>query len=443
MIKRATCKTWAEWFEKHEGVRISEDTIRNKLKVISKIGVDGRDRLKRVLRNAYYSEFAVREACADLLRPLPQADESDFFELEGVRYGSRLAWSRELGISNQTIARHLGSGTIVPVEGRDAGGRIFDFYPEPAVRAACANLLRSLPQADEKGFFSLDGICFGTAFAWSHKLGISRQSVERRIQASSVSPVEGKDSLGRIHDFYPESAVRAACTDLLKPLPKTEKSGFFVVDGIRHGTVGAWSRELRVSSSAVTYRLRTVSVVSAKGKGSQGRILDYYSEPAVREACSDFFGELPQGDESGFFEIGGIRHGTISAWSRELEISQNSIASRLSSSGTDPCLGRTKSGQLHDFFPEAVLRQACADLLGLSLPVCGSDGFVMINGIHHGTRWALARFLGVSTPTIRSRLASSGIAPVAGKSNQGKLVDLYPEPSVREACAELLAKKKK
>ena len=44
MIKRATCQTWAEYFERHEGVRISHATIRDRLEKAGIVGEDGRSK---------------------------------------------------------------------------------------------------------------------------------------------------------------------------------------------------------------------------------------------------------------------------------------------------------------------------------------------------------------------------------------------------------------
>ncbi|MBI5422221.1 hypothetical protein HZA44_03750 [Candidatus Peregrinibacteria bacterium] len=287
MIKRATVTTWAEWFEKHEGVRISNFTIRTKLKETGRVGETARNKIGRLLRNAYFSEQDVRASCADLLRPLPQADENGFFVLGGVRHGSVGCWSLDLGISEAAISSHLRFVSVQPVRGKDRSGRITDFYPEPAVRSACADLLRPLPQADESGFVILDGVRHGTIANWFHELGFSQRAVTGRLIFSSVTSVRGKDRSGRITDFYPEPAVRSACADLFQEMPQVDDSGFLVRDGVRHGTAFTWSRELGISHNTIVSRFRSTQKQTVIGKGSDGRLRDFYSEPAVREACAD------------------------------------------------------------------------------------------------------------------------------------------------------------
>jgi hypothetical protein len=437
MIRYATCTTWAEWFEKHEGVRVSDVTIRNKLKEAGEIGRSARNRVGRLLKDAYFSEQAVRVACADLLRPLLQADESGFFVLNEIRYGTSFAWSKELGVSARSIFLRLNSASETSMMGKGSGGQIQKFYSEPSVRAVCSDLLRPMPQADRAGFFVVGGIRHGTIKAWSRELGLSTNAFVHRLSASSVTSMVGKDSSGQIQDFYPEPTVIETCAGLLKPVPRAEKSGFFLSNDIRYGTARAWSRELGLSEITVASRLRSASIVSMRGKDYNSHLQDFFPESSVYRACGNLLHPRLGADKSGFFILNNVRYGTKESWSRELNVSMRAIDRRLDMESIESVEGKSFMGHVFDFYPEPAVRAVCADLLGL-FPQCDDQGFVGIGNIRHGTKESLARLLGISPTSIRSRLASSSLASVLGKNKSGHLVDLWPEPLVRKLCADLL-----
>ena len=360
MIRRATVNTWAKYFEKHEGVRVSGETIRRKLRVGGKIGETARNKVGSLLRGAYFSEQDVRSACADLLRPMAQANEFSFIVLDSFRYGTVFAWSEELGLSTATIKSRLNSANAIPIKGKNNQGNLRDFYPEPAVRAACADLLRPMPEGDGAGFVMVNGVRHGTMNAWALELSIPKTSVFRHLTLATMVTVRGKDSKGKPCNFYPEPAVRAACVDLDPHMLKTDKSGFLDLAGVRHGTAFAWSRELGISQQPVANRINSVKSAIDE-KGPDGRKRKFYPEPAVREACADLLRPMPQADGKGFFSLDGIRHASISVWARELGIHPNTIAKRL---GALPSVeGRDSAGSVRDFYPKPAVRAACADLL--------------------------------------------------------------------------------
>jgi hypothetical protein len=116
---------------------------------------------------------------------------------------------------------------------------------------------------------------------------VNKTTIRSRLRSARVTSIGGKDRVGRPKNFYPEPAVCAACADLLQPIPKADKSGFFVQNNIRHGTICAWFNELGLSQRAITRRLRTLSITPVIGKDSSGQIQSFYPEPAVRELCKD------------------------------------------------------------------------------------------------------------------------------------------------------------
>ncbi|MBI5421825.1 hypothetical protein HZA44_01675 [Candidatus Peregrinibacteria bacterium] len=367
MIKRATCITWAKWFEKHEGVRISDVTIRNRLKVARKIGAEGRDRMRHVLDKSYFSEADVREVCADLLESgLVQVSPDGFVDIDLIRHRTISALVRLLGISQPTIKFRIKSSGLKPVCGKGRSGRPCNLYSELEVRKLCANLLEpNLIVVDSGGLAMVEGVCHGTIPALARLLGVSIKVIKFRILSSGIKAIHGKDSMGHPGELYPEPAVRELCADRLNPgLIQIGDDGFVEIGGIRHGTKESFARRFKISASTIALRLASSGLVSVKGRNVTGNLVDLFPEPEIRKLCDDLLNpELVRFIPSSFIEINGINHGTIKMFSLMLGISRATIKSRLGISGTKPVCGRDSHGNLCDLYPEPAVREACKDLL--------------------------------------------------------------------------------
>jgi hypothetical protein len=360
------------------------------------------------------------------------------------RYATPEAWAEwfkkneKICISASAIRKR-----ILKIEGfgkkmRSVNGHKCEFFPEKLIRQLCANLLLPLPLADKDGFIEIGGVRHGTANSFAHLFGAHKGAIISHIRSAEISPVRGRTVLGRVRDYYPEPKIRKLCADLLAPLPEADKSGFITVSGVRHGTVCAFARLLGVSQKAVGLRIQSEVLEPLKGKMRGGQVQDFYPEPRIRELCADLLAPLPEADKSGFITVNGVHHGTIAAFIRLLGVERETITSRIRSADIIPDRGKMVDGNVYDFYPEPRIRELCADLLDPNLVQCGSDGFVDIQGIRHGTAKSLARLLGVSRSTIVSRVRSSGLSPVHGKDKVGHLADLWPEPVVRKLCADLV-----
>ena len=128
-----TKKGWADF------LNVTHKVIDNKFKKLSAKGVKGKSQNGNI--HLYYSEDDICEICADLLQDLPCSDDLGFFEKDGIRYGTREALGRLLKVSPASIGNRVKSFDIQSIRGRSKMGGEHDFYPEPAVCEACADLL--------------------------------------------------------------------------------------------------------------------------------------------------------------------------------------------------------------------------------------------------------------------------------------------------------------
>lgn len=119
---------------------ISTTTIRSYVKKFQIKPIKGKDVICRIAD--FYSEEDIMSICSKHIElELTQADETNFFEKNGKKYGTMEAWGRILPISRCSVWRHVKKSKIKSVQGKDSTGRIRAFYSESDVRSACSDLL--------------------------------------------------------------------------------------------------------------------------------------------------------------------------------------------------------------------------------------------------------------------------------------------------------------
>jgi len=415
-------------------LKVDGTTIYCHLRNSNVVPIHGKDSQGKLC--CFYPELEILKLCADVVAPLPVADQSGFIEVGGIRYGTIPALARSIGICAPTVTRYLERSNVSPIRAKDCQGKPCNFFSEPDVRKLCAEFLATIPMADEDGFIEVESVRHSTIGVLARVLGIGQRTVCRHIYRSTLTPVKGRDRTGRFYDFYPEPAVHALFDHLLI-LPVADKSGFLMVDSVLHGTIESLARLLGISTPTILSRIRGPGVVSVRGRAVSGNACDFYPEPAIRELCGSILALMPQAGADGFAEVDGVRHGTVYALTQSLGISRTFLRRRLGGAALVPIKGKDKGGNITDFYAEPAVRELCADHLA-PLPVADESGFVLVNDVRYGGVSAFGDLLGLSGTTVSSRLGESGIVPIRGKSKKGQLSDFYPEPAVREACADLL-----
>jgi AraC-like DNA-binding protein len=370
-------------------------------------------------------------------------------ELE--KYGTITAWSREFGISDTTLKKYFeGSESREDgIRGRDRSNRIRIYYAESVVRRRCEGILKELPQADNKGFFILDGIRYGTKHAWASILAITPRTIGMRLQ--EMKGMTGRAIGGQEipNGFYPEDVIRERCSDLLGNAPRADSTGFFkyIVEGVqeRFGTVAAWAREYEgiLSEPALAIKLKKT------GKGITGITENnvaiqkgFFPEQVVRDICEPFR-NIPKANAEGIivFPESTEHFGTRCAWARLLGISERLLTRRLKSH--TGITGRDATGPLHEhgYFAESLVRKVCADLL--TTPQADSSNIFFLerpdgSKERYGTPYSWSKLLPISASAIAKRLRDSqGITAI---NANGTIVPngFFSESTVRKECANLL-----
>jgi hypothetical protein len=361
-----------------------------------------------------------------------------------VRYSTAENWAKYfketegIQISGITIRQKLKQAEIIGKSARDKLKRKlkFLFYSEADVRSACNDLLQNIPQADESGFFVKEGKKYSTLRSWSKVFGLSDSTICSRIQINNPPSIKGKVKGGQIYEFYSELSIRKICADLIQPLPKADKNGFFEQDGERCGTIGSWSKMFGMSDMPITTRLKKFPQDSIKGKDNGGNVHDFYPESVIRQICADLLQSIPEADEKGFFEQEGQKYGTTGTLAKALDISEATICSRIQIHTPSSIKGKMK-GAICEFYSESILRQLCSDLIQ-PLPRADANGFFEQDGERCGTIGSWSKALGISAPSISSRIQIHNPPSIKGKVKCGQIYEFYSELSIREICSDLL-----
>jgi hypothetical protein len=437
MIERyATVTAWAEWFKKHEGVRISNVTIRNRLRGILAKFKGGKDNQGRIFPQ--FSEVDVRRSCEDLLvAGRIQVDADGLVGIDGVRHGSVFSLSRLIGVSCPTIFSRLPASGLAPIKGRDTMGKHIDLYSEPAVRDLCGDLLNlDLIQVGDDGFVEVGNILHGTIPALARLYSMTPKIIRRKTLSSSLVPVQGKAKGGQLIEIWPEPAVRALCRVLLSPdLVQVGDGGFGVVDDIPYAPIKTMAKKMGLSKETISEVVNKAGIGFIRGRLKQGNICKLYPVEKVKELCAGRT-SLPQADKNNFFVKDGMRLGTINALAKRIGLSYPTIVRVIEQNSIGPTKGREKTGHMIDFYPEGTVRNLCAKYFGL-IPLLAS-GFVEIEKIKYGTIPAFAKKFCLSETTIIKHMKANPVLSIKARLSSGHLIDIFPEPSIRQICADLI-----
>jgi len=212
----------------------------------------------------------------------------------------------------------------------------------------------------------------------------------------------------------------------------------------RYATIGTWTelfcREGKtISENSVRNRLNECCVQAITGRSAVGRLMrnGFYAESDVRKACADLLQDIPQADEGGFFEEGGVIFCSMIALSRMFGISSSAIGSRILAAKLQPKRAKDAWGRVQDFYPLNEVERLCADLTE-ELPQADENGVIEIDGKVFATKNGLAGLLDISEGLVRARIKENKIQSIRGKTIHGPIFSFYSLSEVEQCCHDLL-----
>jgi len=358
--------------------------------------------------------------------------QTDGPEME--RYGTAWRWSVEFNLARQTIEKRLNH--IRGLLGKATSGNLNIYYSESEVRKACADILRSLPEADEEGFFTdMEGKRYGTTNAWAKEFDLVGTTVATFLKDAESIP--GRNAAGNTVCFYEEKLVRTAVERLLLECPTANKEGFFEVAGKKFGTVRAWAKVLGISAGTIRKYLGDNKGIT--GKHHAGKILEnlFYEEETLRSACNHLIKDIPKADKKGFVTLGEIRYGSIGAWEKETSLGRNilgTLFADIPAITARDSMGRIVEGT---FYPETALKTHLEERK--TIFVSDEEGAVKVTEndqeIRYKTISAWALELDVTNRVLKNAL--KGKSFVKGIDAAGCIRLFYSEQIVRDYIREM------
>lgn len=127
------------------------------------------------------------------------------------RYGSMSTWSRETGISRDTISKYIEGAPFVI--GKTSEGVRTEFFAESVFRERYKHLLADVPEADDYGFFEKQTdtgelLRYGTKLAWAQLLQVSQTTIQYHLK--DKQGIDGKNRVGGLEKggFFSEEDLK-------------------------------------------------------------------------------------------------------------------------------------------------------------------------------------------------------------------------------------------
>lgn len=439
---------------------VSQGELSRRVKEVR--GMDGRASTGKLHINSFFRQKDIEPLIADLKADLPDLDENGMcIQLtdEGpVRYSTLKGWAKELTLSRPTLRRYLEDAPSISV--RNKSRAAVTVYAEQIVREACAHLLPDMPRAGKDDAIRVPSnsgeIVYRTLGGWESVYPLTQSLITSLSQ--SVTPLQGKDVLGRICKYYAETDVKALLTlnngKGLVEIDEEEKTVYN--DGDKPttwGTVNYWATVFGISANSIYRKISNSSVPYILGykKGSNSH-KKLYEEKALREALNkEELDELPMVDEQGFATVataeGVETYGSIQSWAVKLQIAPawlynhlrecKSIAGR--SHENIRLEHRLYSQKDIDAAHKKILLPEQRELMKLSDQERQQkiDSLNMeLLGEQCLTCSAWADELNLSPKMVQNRLTT--LEALQGLDKRGLPADVYPRSAVLKACADIM-----
>ncbi len=237
---------------------------------------------------------------------------------------------------------------------------------------------------------------YGHLNAWKRELGISREAIETRLKG--IPSILGKDTMGKVVSFYPESIVLKYVEEL-RSIPQVDENGFVQIGDEIFASIQIWAKKISVSESILERRLDKKSSRHAR-KGQ--RIFSVYTEAMVRSCVEKLLSVKKKSENKDCnVTLEGEECMTIFGWAKAMNKGFVSIKNRLDKSRA--ILVKDRGGRVRKVFPRSYVIEACEDLLATPFQA-DENGYFLHDGKKWGTFFAWARDLPCVEQTLRKKL---------------------------------------
>ncbi|MDA9129081.1 DEAD/DEAH box helicase family protein [Candidatus Gracilibacteria bacterium] len=205
--------------------------------------------------------------------------------IEGELYMNISDWARFYGVGPRYISTRIDESNYRLAHTNQGIER--RFYPKSIIECVFSEIITDLPKANKQGFFEKEGVVYRTQSGWMHQFGF-----EHAIRSLNFDESQGIRGLFKVTQeitFYTEEVARVFCREFFekKELPKANKDGFFIEDGVKYGTKSAW--ENAYNGRGKLGRANLNIGMSVDGRDVRGTERSFFSEEYIREMRPDLF----------------------------------------------------------------------------------------------------------------------------------------------------------
>lgn len=283
-------------------------------------------------------------------------------------------------------------------------------------------------QANNLGILLAEGeewICLRTM---AKQLKVTPGTISQRLRKHPCRKRDGKTRKGQNVFFYALRDLREICNDLIHAIeqfPEAEGDGIYREKGKPWITIKRAQKELGIGEPAIIARLVTTPCRNKQVR-LKGTVITVFALEDLRAACNDLLDpDLIPLNRDGIGTVSGIAWYILKALAKRFGSINGPVKSRLDAGACTTKKGRLRSGQLVDCYPLKEATALCKDLIDrVSLPRA-IDGSFSADGEVWVDLEPLAKWFGLSRPTVRIRLANSDCRTRIGVSDKNGREYMY------------------
>lgn len=360
-----------------------------------------------------------------------------YFEEEGETWAVIRVASEFLGVSRHLVRDRI-KAAKQPLRFKKLPNHNGSFYALNDLKVLCELILRLLPKAGEDGTIFHQGEVWIIRLAASLKLGVSSDTIARKIAAGSIRSIEGYSQLGgKSRIFYSLKDLMVACEKVASALPQAGCSGTFLADGKNWATVRVIANTLDLREETVRARVKKAGELTKReGKDVSGQVADFYLIEEVNEACSDLLKEVPKAGKGGVFLFDGEVWATMKNCRRILGLKhEKSTMARIARSGLRFREGRIAKGSIEKIYPLAKVKEVCADLMPGTIPV-SNNGVLTLDGEEWAHVSALCGLLDIPRYTAKLIICNSIVRTRKAREGRGKITPYYSVDDAKRVLSD-------
>ncbi|MFA6161472.1 MAG: DEAD/DEAH box helicase family protein [Patescibacteria group bacterium] len=351
---------------------------------------------------------------------------------EGKIWAPMKRLSSILGFSNKAIISRV-QGLPTKKGHLHHNLMICDFYVVEDVRERCRDLSEELPILDLHGFVVYNDEEWGAINAIAARYHISSSRViERRdsCRAITVRDRSKRQSIAvSVSDF-----TRIAVELVDDTIPRANKNGCCVVNGVRYAPMFLLTQELGVRPTTIINRM-TPEVRSIRAKDRRGHVVDFFVVDDVRLVLKDLLAVKHVLDDEQSIIIRNEVWMSAHGLTKKLNFAKSSLKRYLVNAPQEQA--RLSNGIVTVYNLEEVRKNIFGD--AEDVPTNQGSGFIFWRNEYWGHASAIGKLVGCATQKVQLQInRSTKCRSCRARNKIGQLTDYYSVKDFIEIAPNLV-----